>query len=64
MIELSNSSFANAYANSFMEEAIIRTTYSDVLTGIAAVASNAIGIASKSVVYANVACTVVMYRCE
>ena len=60
MIELSNSSLANAYSNSFMEEAIIRSKYNAV-SGFAVVASNAIGTASKAVVYANVACTVVMY---
>jgi len=58
---LSNSSLANAYSNSFMEEAIIRSKYNAV-SGISAAANNAIGAASKAVVYANVACTVVMYR--
>ena len=64
MIELSNSSFANAYSNSFMEEAIIRTTYKDSLSSGAVAATGAIGIASKSLVYANAACTIVMYRYE
>jgi len=45
-----------------MEEAIIRSKYNDDVSAISAAANNAIGAASKAVVYANVACTVVMYR--
>ena len=45
-----------------MEEAIIRTKYSDAMSGNVVIATNAIGTASKAVVYANIACTIVMYR--